>query len=423
MDTEIISDNLCPLPWLHLSVHSDQSLRMCCNAGNGRMVKDENGDFIFLSKVKSYFDIFNLPFYKNARMSMMKGKLPSYCSPCKNIDEAGGTSIRKYFLHQYNEIFSELLKRTDYDGHVSDPPDGPKFLDLSLGNNCNLRCRMCNPDFSNLLTPIFEKLKLTTEYSKENIQRAQDGLQFDKSIKKNLVKWVSSIDKILLQGGEPFLTKGVWTLLKEIIDLGYSENINLKITSNLTILTTEQINILLKFKAVIIHVSLEGTYITNNYIRQGCDTDIIHNNIKRIRKLGKVFPITFDIHSVFQVYNMKDIVPFIKDIDSRYGKIPTFGFLRHPDYLSPNILPEEWKKEIRNEIENHLNSIEGKGNSLLKNKHIETVRGYLDLMEKVPKNRDALWLKCLSYTKNLDSCYSTNISDLFPQMGIECYGK
>ena len=85
-------------------------------------------------------ELFNLPQLQNIRTEMLEGKYPQACQGCYNAEKTMGNSPR-------------LMLDTAVDNRL-------EWLDIHLGNKCNLRCRMCHPALSNQLNKdaeLFEK--------------------------------------------------------------------------------------------------------------------------------------------------------------------------------------------------------------------------------------------------------------------------
>lgn len=419
MNKKYNEKTLCPLPWMHLSVHFDESLRVCCNGSKGREVSNDQGQLIYFPEVADFSQVINNNFYKNVRSQMMKGELPSFCDYCEKVDKSGGSSPREHFYHQYKNQLQNWLVTTKADGTIDAPLQGPLFLDFSLSNHCNLRCRMCSPEFSAGLKGVFNKLEL--EYPEEAVERALSGWNFSEQQKSQFKTWFSSMDKILLQGGEPLLTKEAKQFLQLAVDCGESHHIHLKITTNLTQLDQEWLKLLPQFKAVALHVSLEGTKSFNEYIRQGSEQTVIYQNIKKLKKLQSLMPLYFDIYTVFQVYNVHNIIPFIKECLNEFKTVPFIGFLRFPHFLSPNILPKHIKENVRREIEDFLKTVDYSAIDSLGLKNLETLQAHLDLMDETPKDIKAQWQKCKEYTKGLDNHYQTDLKAIDPVLGREIY--
>ena len=72
----------------------------------------------------------------NMRKEFLDGKLPEVCTRCWSEEDAGRTSKRMHTLDRLKDILK----------HEEEGTEKPKqlyFLDLKLGNICNLKCRIC----------------------------------------------------------------------------------------------------------------------------------------------------------------------------------------------------------------------------------------------------------------------------------------
>lgn len=402
---------LCPLPWLHISADFNEELRLCCNAGIDREIKNDRGEVIKLSDLDDFTSFLNNPTYISVRKQMMAGKLPKACANCEKIECSGGISPRQHHLNQYAPDFEELLAMTDDEGVIHGESAGPRFFDMSLGNRCNLQCRMCSPVFSHSLLPLFEKLGFEDQYDRDKVKSVRERWVFDEKQEQTIKKWAPWMDKVMIQGGEPFLTPQVWTFLKWLVDSGDAGHIYLKIATNLTVMPTDKLNILAQFKGVHFHVSLEGTKRFNDYIRQGSVWEKTVGNVNKLVQLRKIYPFSFNIHTVLQVYNLADTVDFISWCTDNWGLWPTFGLLYFPDYLSAQVLPQAYKlrisTEIGNFIDSQINTLEGK--DLV---NAQTLKGHLYFIAPEAPHREFLWSRFCSYTQGFDHHFQTKWSDL-----------
>ena len=75
---------------------------------------------------------------KSLRQAFLDGKKPSTCNKCWSVEQAGRKSKRilAYDMLEYTKVFNKI----DYEDIN---PKTIQFLDLKLGNICNLKCRIC----------------------------------------------------------------------------------------------------------------------------------------------------------------------------------------------------------------------------------------------------------------------------------------
>ena len=73
---------------------------------------------------------------QNLRRQFRAGEKPVTCNRCWQEEDAGRASKRIYSKIR----LKELADQVDY---ANDTPDQLWFVDLKLGNICNLKCRIC----------------------------------------------------------------------------------------------------------------------------------------------------------------------------------------------------------------------------------------------------------------------------------------
>ena len=132
----------CVLPWLHIATQVTGKTRVCCIAGASKHfslkktnealspIETINDSQLGLNKIN---EILNSKHLTNLRMKMESGEVPSECRICKFNEESYGESKR------ITENKKWLQPGADF-------PNRPilKYIDLRLGNTCNLRCVMCS---------------------------------------------------------------------------------------------------------------------------------------------------------------------------------------------------------------------------------------------------------------------------------------
>ena len=102
-------------------------------------ITDENGAPYKIYK-NSPDEIWNTEVYKKLRKDLLNGKKPKMCVRCWREEATGIKSAREGFNESYKDHIEEAIASTKEDG--SAPVKGV-YVDLRLGNLCNLKCRMC----------------------------------------------------------------------------------------------------------------------------------------------------------------------------------------------------------------------------------------------------------------------------------------
>jgi hypothetical protein len=197
-----------------------------------------SGDIFLDLKNHSIEEIMNGDSFNDVRLDMLNGKEPEMCKRCYREEEAGIWSKRakenKTFSHFTIE---EARDRTRKDGSLKDID--LEFIELRLGNICNVKCRTCNPWSSSKWITDYNKLrgKFTTLdlFDKEHNQF--DWPEQDK-FWDDLFENSKSAKVFYINGGEPTLIKEHFRFLQRMIDAGRT-NVKLWYNINMTNMTPE----------------------------------------------------------------------------------------------------------------------------------------------------------------------------------------
>src|SRR5262245_37591884 len=136
----------CALPWVHLAVFPEGSVKLCCVA---RSSVHAGGEPLSLNE-HALDEIWNSDYMRGVRRDMLAGKHVADCSVCYVAEKTGHTSRRVEsnvrWAAELGPLFDELIaesQRQDYGVSAA-----PIYYQLMPGNLCNLKCRMCFPVFS-----------------------------------------------------------------------------------------------------------------------------------------------------------------------------------------------------------------------------------------------------------------------------------
>ncbi|MCZ0933176.1 MAG: twitch domain-containing radical SAM protein [Oligoflexia bacterium] len=390
------SKTFCILPWMHVSTSPSGNLRVCCNGDfNKNFILNSDG-----SPYKIYKDdlkkAWHAPFYKKIRWQMLDGQRPEMCAPCFREEEACSESPRTRYNQKY--MF-------DYEPSET-PPFHIKYIDLRLGNKCNLRCRMCNPYVSNSMLREWEEL------SKRNLSQFIRPLSQNEKKKFKNLSWPEKMDfskflqlmqyveEIYLTGGEPLLIQEQYDLLEQIIQKGFASNISLKYNTNLTKYDFKIGHLWKHFKKIHLHISIDGFGKLNDYIRYPSQWTQIENNLKEMISLNeKLSNMAFRIDCTVQMYNitsMTDLLWWVKkqNLDLYLNILDT------PKFLNIRVLPDELKKKARE--------------SLLPFQKDFPVKKIIDYMERES------WMDYLDdffhWTDFFDKSRNQNLNDVLPEL-------
>ena len=370
------SPSFCVLPWIHLATRPNGDMRICCvanasGADSGDytvgLVKKENGKPANFSRDLPT-EAFNNDYMKSVRKTMLEGKVPASCTKCFKEEEEGIASKRiwetgTWHLHEKIDI-KELIAETQADGAV---PYKLQYLDLRLGNTCNLKCIMCSPHDSSMWTPEHKKVYPLFQSPLIKKQMKWDTELHENTWYENPEFWnevydqIPNIKQLYFAGGEPLLIKEHKILLLEIIKRGYAKQISLRYNTNGILVNEEIIEIWGQFKKVKVGVSLDGLGPRGEYIRYPLNWKTVEQNLVLLDNAPD--NIQTNIAMAVQILNIKHVPDFIKwKVNMKFkkvnfdknaaGQIMGGGLVGvHlvwiPTWMSLRVLPNEDKLEVR----------------------------------------------------------------------------
>ena len=238
---------------------------------------------------------------------MLNNQKPEVCSTCYNLEKHGGRSVRQQFKRHWKNNMSEMLNSVEKDGSLKDI--SIKYLDLPLGNLCNLRCRMCHPSSSIQMKKDFDNWKIQYD---ESVDKYGEWVK-DPNLYKQLAPILKTSEEIFFTGGEPLLIKEHEKILEQAIELNSAKNIKIKYNSNLTKINSKLMDLWKEFREVEFNCSIDGIEEVNDYIRYPSKWSVIEKAIDTLDQFSTEYPhIKVYIHSTFQVLNLFNIPSLLK---------------------------------------------------------------------------------------------------------------
>jgi MoaA/NifB/PqqE/SkfB family radical SAM enzyme len=140
------ADTFCVLAWNHLQIAPNGTIKMCCIASED--VHENNRPMSLYTD--SYENIWNSPYMRRARRFMAEGKRLPACARCfqeeKSVGQSRRTGQNAMWLSAGGESRERMIKEARGDDWKV--ANRPTFLQLNMGNLCNLACRMCSSQYS-----------------------------------------------------------------------------------------------------------------------------------------------------------------------------------------------------------------------------------------------------------------------------------
>lgn len=326
--------------------------------------------------------------FKEARNSLDAGIWPDSCKRCKADEENNIRSKRQY----YDAV--PMLAPDDF------------MIDISMGNFCNLKCRMCNPQNSTLWIEDWNSLVKNNIKPKDNwIDEAKGYILNDKDIEK-ICSFLSTIKGNIfmeLKGGEPLIMPHTEKLLSRILETDVCDRITMLIVTNGTAVPKYIEEAAAKFKELQLIVSIDGKDEVYDYIR-GVKKFTYADCIENIKKFSKIKNINLRFNVVVQNLNIHQIHDLHQEL-IKYTSGINYITLNMPQYLAVNNMPDKSKQQIFDDYQKNADSF---GN-------------FKDRLDKIhnlmmqPSDPD-MYKKFLEFNLHLDKVRLQNGTDLFPHL-------
>jgi pyruvate-formate lyase-activating enzyme len=293
------SDAFCILPWLHLATSVDGRWARCCMDNSlfldnhygtpGRPRLTLHPDAIGCVEGSAYArdnpdrtlgfaEAFDSPQMRETRRLMLRGRKVRACSNCYRQEGAGGRSYRQ----KANEMFAaQLPLQRVVDDTAADGSYGgfPMYLDLRLGNTCNLTCIMCDYPISSS----WGRQRLARWAPAHIAPYRLDGRWWDE-----LATNARRVRRLYLAGGEPLLQPLHRPLLDMLIERGAASRIELFYNTNLTVLPPDVLTRWSGFASVEIGASCDGVEEVFERIRTGARWPVFVANLQTARRHARV---------------------------------------------------------------------------------------------------------------------------------------
>jgi sulfatase maturation enzyme AslB (radical SAM superfamily) len=336
-------------------------------------ILDQNGNKFELATAK-FTAIQNSNHMQELRTEFLLGQRPDTCRKCWNEEDAGRTSKRMHTL--------DRLKHSLKDDNWSRDAKPLMFLDLKLGNICNLKCRICGSWSSSQFAG--EEISFTPREEQKS-SNAYKMLRAGAWPKENDHFWqqidgvLSDIRYIEFTGGEPFMIDQHFDMLQNIVDRGIAHQVEIHYNTNGTLFPGRGPDIWKHFKTVEIAVSVDDIGPRFEYQRSNASWGTVKENISKFRIMRDGMPnLQLQCCTTVNVFNVRylDEVALwiaLQDFDFVYwnmmhdawyfsiSRLPATAKEQISDYLGNCDIPEQFQEEFGRIIDfmNHGESSDG----------------------------------------------------------------
>ena len=334
---KIPHDKFCVLPWISLETSPIGSIRPCCLADDE--ITDAEGEKFDLNTA-DLGEVQNSPYMTDLRQEFLDGKKPRTCRKCWNEERSGRTSKRMHTLDRLKHIVKDEEWTADAKPLM--------FLDLKLGNICNLKCRICG-SWSSSQFAAEELMFIKPENRKDSFHHVM--LKKGAWPRENPTFW-DQIDGLLDQiryieftGGEPFMIQEHFDMLKGIVDRGIAGNVEIHYNTNGTQWPEGAEEIWRHFKTVEIAFSIDDLGERFEYQRTNAVWSEVYENLERFRELrARHKNIQLQVCSTVNVFNVMYLEGLAEWIDQQDFDFIYWNMMHEAYYFSIGTLPEKAKE-------------------------------------------------------------------------------
>lgn len=338
---------ICMLPWTSIETSPIGSARPCCMAYEE--ITDSNGDKYDLNK-HTLSEIYNSEYMQDLRRQFRRGEKPATCNRCWEEEAAGRSSKR---IHTHKRL-KEWLPEVDWQ---NDTPDQLWFIDLKLGNICNLACRICG-SWSSSTWGTEELAYMPKDFDKKT-HLAYTFLKQGQWPRKSEVFWdnlktlLPHIRYFEFTGGEPWMIPEHWEFLKYAVESGESQHIDIHYNTNATQTPSdEEFKLFGKFGRVDIAFSIDNVGPRFEYERYGAKWDKANDIIDMVHGYRNLImpnittQLCFTIN-IQNVYYLDELLLWaqVKEFGDIY-----FNMMHSPNHMSVQYMTPEAKELVLNKL-------------------------------------------------------------------------
>jgi len=335
--------------------------------------------------------------YTDIRNKMLRGEqLPAHCGVC--YDQYENQGVESY--RQFETL--DWVAKLDLDS-VDDLANiqHPYFYEVHTGNHCNIKCRGCQPNFSE---PIGREIK------KFNIKTPS---QFDRRVNTSDVELINIdtlTDKssVYFQGGEPTIMPEVLNFLKRCIEKNKTDFF-LTMCTNGVKLSQEFLQTVSHFPNTNFSFSIDGYNKVNDYWRSGSQWHKVIDNLKLVQSKGH----SVSINTVPGIYNVTNLHQLFEFLDQEFPFTAV--------YLQLNYLP--WQSAFNHPINNLvIESMHKCMQTSIYHSNGKSCKSAIDSIYTHYTNNPECNIKDLKdffdYNDQLDRVRGTRLADYIPELEL-----
>jgi MoaA/NifB/PqqE/SkfB family radical SAM enzyme len=334
---KIPHDKFCVLPWVSLETSPIGTVRPCCLADDE--IVDNNGTKFKLLN-SSFNEIRTSDQMQQLRKEFINGEQPATCRKCWAVENSGGTSKRMHTLNR--------LKHMGITPEWTEDAKPLMFLDLKLGNICNLKCRICGSwSSSQFATEELKFVKNKKQSFHYEMLTAGAWPRENSQFWTELQHSLSDIRYLEFTGGEPFLIEEHFDLLKTLVDQDVAHQVEIHYNTNGTQYPKHAESIWQHFKHVEIAFSIDDVDQRFEYQRTNAKWAEVVDNVQQFKLMrNRSNNITLQVCCTVNVFNVLYLAEVAAWISQQEFDYVYWNILHDAPWLSVAHLPADAKMHI-----------------------------------------------------------------------------
>lgn len=343
-----LPETICMLPWISIETSPIGTARPCCLAR--KEITDETGKKYELNTT-DLETIYHSKYMQNLRQQFRDGEKPDTCKLCWDEEAAGRTSKRMNSRVRLKHLYDQV------DWYNNDP-NQLWFVDLKLGNICNLKCRICGSwssskwaaeELDYMDSSIDKKTHIAYIWLKQGAWPRNQTTKFWENLKTLL----PNIKYFEFTGGEPWLIEEHFDLLKFAAQEGYSKNIDIHYNTNATQSITPHLDLFAQFGRVDIAFSVDNVGKRFEFERYGASWELANEIIEATHTAQKTITnITTQLCFTVNIQNVYYLDELLEWSDSKGFKSVHFNMMHNPQHMSIQKLTPAAKDLVINKLKN-----------------------------------------------------------------------
>lgn len=280
--------SFCIYPWINF-FEDGKELKLCSRDRDTVTTTDQFRDWA------------TDPDYTKIRNSMLQGdKLPKHCATCYSYEDKGIESYRQF------ETLDWVVQLDLESVQDLDQIQRPHFYEVHIGNHCNIKCRSCQPGYSDSIEREFKKFKIVPPVPVNWTPRTADTSRID-------IDHLDNKTSVYFQGGEPSIMPEVLDFLKQCIAKKQTD-FNLTMCTNGVKFSDEFLETVSHFPRTNFSFSIDGFAKVNDYWRSGSQWEKVIKNAHLMQSQGHFV----SINTVPGIYNVTNLHLLFEFLDREF---------------------------------------------------------------------------------------------------------